>query len=43
MSSTAVQRPMDGGIHRRVEHVMEMPINLALRGRHTTTAKGHQA
>jgi thiamine biosynthesis lipoprotein len=29
MSSTAVQGRTDGGIHRRVEHIMGMPISLA--------------
>ena len=43
MSSTAVQGRTDGGIHRRVEHIMGMPISLAFRGRHTATAEGHQA
>ena len=43
MSSTAVQGRTDGGIHRRVEHIMGMPISLALRGRHTATAAAHQA
>ena len=38
MSSTAGQGRTDGGIHRRVEHIMGMPISLALRGRHTATA-----
>jgi hypothetical protein len=32
MSSTAVQRRTDGGIHRRVEDIVGMPISIALRG-----------
>jgi hypothetical protein len=43
MSSTAVQGRTDGGIHRRVEHIMGMPISLALRGpphRHYRRAPG---
>ena len=31
------------GVHRYVEHVMGMPISLALRGRHATTAAGRAA
>ena len=30
-------------IHRRVEHVMGMPISLALRGRHASSAAGRKA
>jgi FAD:protein FMN transferase len=43
MNSAAVQGRTDGGIHRRVEHIIGMPISLALRGRHTATAEGHDA
>jgi FAD:protein FMN transferase len=43
MSSTSVQRQADSRIRRRVEHVMGMPISLALRGRHATTVAGDQA
>jgi thiamine biosynthesis lipoprotein len=32
-----------GGIRRRVDHMMGMPISLALRGRHTATAEGQKA
>jgi thiamine biosynthesis lipoprotein len=31
------------GAHRQVEHVMGMPISVALRGRHGTTTAGHAA
>ena len=31
MSSTAVQGRTDRGIHRRVEHIIGMPISLAMR------------
>jgi FAD:protein FMN transferase len=43
MSSTAVRGRTDDSVHRRVEHIMGMPISLALRGRHTATAEGHEA
>jgi hypothetical protein len=42
MSSTAVQGQIDGGIHRRIEHIKGIPISLATRGRHTATAEGHE-
>jgi thiamine biosynthesis lipoprotein len=34
---------VDRGVHRFVEHVMGMPISLALRGRHGGTAEGRAA
>jgi len=43
MSSTSVQGLADSRIQRRVEHLMGMPISLALRGRHATTVAGDQA
>jgi thiamine biosynthesis lipoprotein len=43
MSSAAVQSHTEGRISRRVEHVMGMPISLAVRGRHATTAEADQA
>jgi hypothetical protein len=42
MSSTAFQGRIDGGIHCRVEHIIGMPISLALRSRHTATTEGHR-
>ena len=42
MNSTAVQGLRDGDNHRPVEHIMRMPISLALRARHTATTKGHR-
>jgi FAD:protein FMN transferase len=43
MSSTAVIARADDRIQRRVEHLMGMPISLALRGRHAASAAGHEA
>ena len=43
MNSTVVPRGADGRIQRRVEHLMGMPISLALRGRHAASAAGHEA
>jgi hypothetical protein len=43
MSSTAVQGRTDRGIHRRVEHIMGMPISLAMRGRHASSDAADQA
>ena len=43
MSSTVLPRRADGRIGRRVEHVMGMPISLALRGRHAATVAGDEA
>jgi thiamine biosynthesis lipoprotein len=43
MSSTSVQGQADSRIQRRVEHLMGMPISLALRGRHATTVAGDLA
>jgi thiamine biosynthesis lipoprotein len=41
--STAVMGRADGRIHRRVEHVMGMPISVALRGRHAASTVGSKA
>ena len=35
--------PTAAGVHRFVEHVMGMPISLALRGRHAATGEGRAA
>ena len=35
--------PADATLHRYVEHVMGMPVSLALRGRHAGTAEGRAA
>ena len=35
MATTATPRPLHGGPTRYVDHVMGMPVSLALRGRHT--------
>ena len=43
MSTTSIHVRPDGGIRRRVEHVMGMPISLALRGRHTSSFEAEQA
>jgi FAD:protein FMN transferase len=43
MSTTSVQGRVDGRIQRRVEHVMGMPVSLALRGRHASSAAGREA
>jgi thiamine biosynthesis lipoprotein len=43
MSSAAVEARTDGGIHRRVEHVMGMPISLAMRGRYAATTEADRA
>jgi thiamine biosynthesis lipoprotein len=43
MSSGTIQGPAGSPIHRHVEHVMGMPISLALRGRHASTAAGREA
>src|SRR4029453_3906995 len=38
MSTATVQGSVGDRIHRYVEHVMGMPISLALRGRHASSA-----
>ena len=43
MSSTSVQGQADSRIQRRVEHLMGMPISLALRGRHASSLAGDRA
>jgi thiamine biosynthesis lipoprotein len=42
MSTASIQERADGGIRRRVEHVMGMPISLALRGRHASSLAAEQ-
>lgn len=41
--SGALDRATDRRLHRRVEHVMGMPLSLALRGRHATDQAGDAA
>jgi thiamine biosynthesis lipoprotein len=43
MSNVAMESRADGRISRRVEHVMGMPISLALRGRYAGTAEADRA
>ena len=43
MSSAAVEGRADARIHRRVEHVMGMPISLAMRGRYAATPEADRA
>jgi thiamine biosynthesis lipoprotein len=43
MSTATVQGPAGGRVYRHVEHVMGMPISLALRGRHASSAAGQEA
>ena len=43
MNSAPAKGRVDGRIRRRVEHVMGMPISLALRGRHASTVAGDEA
>jgi thiamine biosynthesis lipoprotein len=43
MSTATVQGSVGDRIHRYVEHVMGMPISLALRGRHASSAAGQVA
>jgi FAD:protein FMN transferase len=43
MSSAAVQERAGDRIHRRVEHLMGMPISLAMRGRHASSDPGREA
>jgi FAD:protein FMN transferase len=43
MSTATVQGSVGGRIHRHVEHVMGMPISLALRGRHASSTAGQEA
>ena len=43
MSSAAVEGGADARIHRRVEHVMGMPISLAMRGRYAATPEADRA
>lgn len=43
MSITTIQERAADRIHRRVEHLMGMPISLALRGRHASGAAGRKA
>jgi FAD:protein FMN transferase len=43
VTSAPVERQTDEPTQRRVEHIMGMPVSLALRGRHAATAVGHDA
>lgn len=43
MSSATVRERADDRIHRHVEHLMGMPISLALRGRHASSGPGREA
>jgi FAD:protein FMN transferase len=43
MTTAAPQAPPPAPVHRRVEHVMGMPVSLALRGRHSTGASADAA
>src|SRR5512132_3962643 len=43
MSTATVQGSVGSRIHRHVEHVMGMPISLALRGRHAADSAGRAA
>jgi len=43
MSTTTIQRRAADRIYRRVEHLMGMPISLALRGRHASSGAGREA
>jgi thiamine biosynthesis lipoprotein len=43
MSAATVQGSVCDRLHRHVEHVMGMPISLALRGRHASSAAGQEA
>jgi thiamine biosynthesis lipoprotein len=43
MNTVSIHGRADGGIRRRVEHVMGMPISLALRGRHASSLAAEQA
>jgi thiamine biosynthesis lipoprotein len=43
MSTASIHGHADRGIRRHVEHVMGMPISLALRGRHAASAAGSDA
>jgi FAD:protein FMN transferase len=43
MNSAPAKGRADGRIRRRVEHLMGMPISLALRGRHASSVAGDEA
>jgi FAD:protein FMN transferase len=43
MSTASVMGWAEDRVHRRVEHIMGMPINLALRGRHASSDAAEQA
>lgn len=43
MSIPTIQGRAADHIHRRVEHLMGMPISLALRGRHASSGAGREA
>ena len=43
MSTATIQGQTVDRIHRRIEHLMGMPISLALRGRHASSGAGEKA
>jgi len=43
MSSPVVTGAVEAPLHREVEHLMGMPVSLALRGRHAGTTTGREA
>lgn len=43
MNTAPIERQAGNPVRRRVEHVMGMPISLALRGRHASSADGSDA
>jgi hypothetical protein len=43
MNTAPIERQAGRPVHRRVEHVMGMPISVALRGRHASSAEGGDA
>jgi thiamine biosynthesis lipoprotein len=43
MSNAVVEKPVASDVRRHVEHVMGMPISLALRGRHASSDAGSEA
>ena len=43
MSAAVDAQPVGSPIHRRVEHLMGMPVSLALRGLHADTSAGRDA
>ena len=43
MTPATLTRPTSGAVTRHVEHLMGMPVSLALRGRHAESARGRAA